>query len=533
MRRFLLSNYSLEPIKRSSNLLTLPRTPKLNNELPDVVVLKIGGEVATDYADQLVEQIETLRSISVRPVLVHGAGPQLNRRLSDAGIEPEYVDGMRVTDEDTLKIAREVFNETNELLTSKIPNSKGVVSGVFKSELLDFETWKHVGDVKRVDTTEIENIIRSDRIPVVTCMGENEDGSEFLNINADVAAVEMSRNLDDASKLVFVSAAGGLKDARTNEIIDTIDLSTEFESYMAMDWVKYGTRLKLKQFQQLLSSSSAKVDEIFVTSPDKIVQSTRSTMRDNDEDEEYSLKFTQSPGTVVYRSFEPSEGNVEQQQQQQQDQPKTYRVGLLGARGYVGRELLQLLDMHSNFNVEVCVSRSLNDVPVTSMLPDAKNIRHVKFTSAGSDDPKKLKELYGNQVDVWVLAMPNNVAEPFVKELQSESQLLIDLSADYRFDDTWTYGLPERQGGRDKIRGAKLVSNPGCYATGAQVALMPLADSNLLQQAQVFGVSGYSGAGTSPSDKNDVKYLTDNIVPYVSLFLFCMFLSFMTYCLII
>jgi len=193
---------------------------------------------------------------------------------------------------------------------------------------------------------------------------------------------------------------------------------------------------------------------------------------------------------------------------------------------------LKLLDTHPNFDVEVCVSRSLNDVPVTTMLPDAKCIRDVKFTSKGSDDPKVLRELYGDSVDVWVcllslscsltlkhqhtrtqvLAMPNNVAEPFVKELQHTSKLLIDLSADYRFDKTWTYGLPERRGERDKILGAKLVSNPGCYATGAQIALMPLADMGVLKTAQIFGVSGYSGAGTNPSDKNDLKYLTDNIV---------------------
>ena len=68
--------------------------------------------------------------------------------------------------------------------------------------------------------------------------------------------------------------------------------------------------------------------------------------------------------------------------------------------------------------------------------------------------------------------MPNNVAEPFVKELEDSSKLLIDLSADYRFDKTWTYGLPERKGEREKILGAKLVSNPGCYATGTNVLFL-------------------------------------------------------------
>ena len=111
-------------------------------------------------------------------MIVHGAGPQLNNRLK----HPEYVDGMRVTDEHTLRVAREVFNETNDALSVAIEGGVGVKSGVFKSELLDFETWKHVGDVKRVDTTEISEILLRGGVPVITCMGETEDGSEFLNI---------------------------------------------------------------------------------------------------------------------------------------------------------------------------------------------------------------------------------------------------------------------------------------------------------------------------------------------------------------
>ena len=121
-----------------------------------------------------------------------------------------------------------------------------------------------------------------------------------------------------------------------------------------------------------------------------------STMEDtSDSDEEYVLKWKDSPGTVVYRSGSSTVLPNEKEE-------PTFKVGLLGARGYVGRELLKLLDTHPNFKVEVCVSRSLNDVPVTTMLPDAKCIRDVKFTSKGSDDPKVLKEFYGDSVDVWV-----------------------------------------------------------------------------------------------------------------------------------
>jgi hypothetical protein len=243
-------------------------------------------------------------------------------------------------------------------------------------------------------------------------MGETLDGSEYLNINADVAAVQMSRHLSDVGKLIFVSAAGGLKD-EDGMIIDSIDLSSEYDRYMGMDWVKYGTRLKLKQFHRLLQDTTV-LNEIFVTNPGGIVQSVMSTMEDtSDSDEDYVLKWKDSPGTVVYRSGSPLK--------ERKEGPR-FKVGLLGtccvfissfllrhqrsptpgARGYVGRELLKLLDTHPNFDVEVCVSRSLNDVPVTTMLPDAKCIRDVKFTSKGSDDPKVLRELYGDSVDVWV-----------------------------------------------------------------------------------------------------------------------------------
>ena len=81
------------------------------------------------------------------------------------------------------------------------------------------------------------------------------------------------------------------------------------------------------------------------------------------------------------------------------------------------------------------------------------------------------------------------------------------------------YGLPERPGARSKLEGTKLISNPGCYATGGQVGLMPLfqGDSPLGDPdvaPYIFGVSGYSGAGTTPSPKNDPVCLKDNLLPY-------------------
>jgi hypothetical protein len=113
-------------------------------------------------------------------------------------------------------------------------------------------------------------------------------------------------------------------------------------------------------------------------------------------------------------------------------------------------------------------------------------------------------------VDVVVLALPNGHA-PAYAALARPDVVVIDLSADHRFDPAWVYGLPERT--RDRVANARRIANPGCYATGIQLGLGPLLP-HLAGPPHVFGVSGYSGAGTTPSPRNDPARLHDNMLPY-------------------
>jgi N-acetyl-gamma-glutamyl-phosphate reductase len=115
--------------------------------------------------------------------------------------------------------------------------------------------------------------------------------------------------------------------------------------------------------------------------------------------------------------------------------------------------------------------------------------------------------------DAWVLALPNGLAAHWVGAIRAgfPDSVIVDLSADYRFDPDWTYGLPERF--RAQIRDARMVANPGCYATGSQLGLLPLVD-RLVSAPVIFGVSGYSGAGKTPSSRNDPDLLRDNLIPY-------------------
>ncbi len=183
----------------------------------------------------------------------------------------------------------------------------------------------------------------------------------------------------------------------------------------------------------------------------------------------------------------------------------TISLGLVGARGHVGAELIRLVAAHPRFEFAFVSSRERAGQRLAEHEPAyAGDLRYVNLDAEAAA---------GQGADALVLALPNGMAAPFVAALdaQAPDTVVVDLSADYRFDDRWHYGLPEFT--RARAAGMRRISNPGCYATAMQVAVAPMADA-LDGPVQCFGVSGYSGAGTSPSDKNDPDKLHDNLMPY-------------------
>lgn len=182
------------------------------------------------------------------------------------------------------------------------------------------------------------------------------------------------------------------------------------------------------------------------------------------------------------------------------------RVGLVGARGYTGAELLKLIAAHPQLELAFISSRERLGQSV-----DGFDLRYVDH------DPQALAAI---PVDAVLLAVPNGKAAMYAEAFSAAqpNAVIVDLSADHRFDERWVYGLPEHH--REALRGALLISNPGCYATAMQLALVPLARAGWLDASfppQCFGVSGYSGAGTTPSDKNNLELLRDNLMPYASI----------------
>jgi N-acetyl-gamma-glutamyl-phosphate reductase len=180
---------------------------------------------------------------------------------------------------------------------------------------------------------------------------------------------------------------------------------------------------------------------------------------------------------------------------------KALTLGLFGARGSVGRELVALLRRHRTIELTAAWSGSLAGEAVEG----AGQLVY---------ETPDLDALRDAAPDIVALAMPNGRAAEAVHALEDSAHpptLVIDISADYRFDPSWVYGLTECN--RDRIAGAGRIANPGCYATAMGLTLTPLRD-RLSGTPHCFGVSGYSGAGSTPCDRNDAARLAGGVLPY-------------------
>ncbi|HET6784082.1 MAG TPA: N-acetyl-gamma-glutamyl-phosphate reductase [Pseudoxanthomonas sp.] len=180
-------------------------------------------------------------------------------------------------------------------------------------------------------------------------------------------------------------------------------------------------------------------------------------------------------------------------------------VGLVGARGHTGAELIRLIARHPRLELAFVSSRELAGQLVSEHIDGFAG--ELRYENLGHE------QVAARGADAVILALPNGKAGDIVATLEAQAPdtVIVDLSADYRFNEDWYYGLPELT--RANYAGQKRISNPGCYATAMQLAIAPLLD-RLAGPPQCFGVSGYSGAGTTPSDKNDTGKLRDNLMPY-------------------
>ena len=200
-------------------------------------------------------------------------------------------------------------------------------------------------------------------------------------------------------------------------------------------------------------------------------------------------------------------------------------VAVLGATGLTGGELLRLLLQHPRVNEVHALSRKESGRPLHAVHP---SLRHLTPATFSTLSPREAAE----RSDVIFFALPHTQSQAFVAELiDLDDKLLIDLSADFRLRDReayqrhyaphacfelverFVYGLPELD--RETIRTARRIANPGCFATAAELLLLPLAQAGMLRDTwPIFAITGSSGSGKTPKASTHHPFRDGNLFAY-------------------
>jgi N-acetyl-gamma-glutamyl-phosphate reductase len=188
------------------------------------------------------------------------------------------------------------------------------------------------------------------------------------------------------------------------------------------------------------------------------------------------------------------------------------KAGIIGGAGYTGGELIRLLIRHPDIAVSFIHSRSNAGKPVYTVHQDLYGDTDLKFTNKLSND-----------IDVLFLCLGHGEAKKFLSETSIPKKTkIIDLTNDFRLiknsksgDRSFVYGLPELN--KKKIKAAGNIANPGCFATGVQLGLLPLAKAGLLKEIYTTGITGSTGAGQALTQTSHFSWRANNIQAYKTL----------------
>ena len=184
-------------------------------------------------------------------------------------------------------------------------------------------------------------------------------------------------------------------------------------------------------------------------------------------------------------------------------------VGIIGANGYTGSELVRLLAFHPNVELRLLYSRSNAGIKISDLYPDLESVCDLVLENTL------------RPVDILFLCLPHTESAKWLAKRPADTDvLIIDLGNDFRLsgyfgDREFIYGLPEIN--FSKINQANSIANPGCFATAIQLGLLPLAKENLLKEVYTTGITGSTGAGQSLQPTTHFTWRNDNISAYKTL----------------
>ncbi len=206
-----------EVLQKASVLIeALPYIQRFNRK---IIVVKYGGSAMVDDSlkRSVIEDVTLLKLVGFKPIIVHGGGKEISRWVEKSGMEPRFINGLRVTDEPTMEIAEMVLNKVNKSLVQLVEQLgvlavgvSGKDGGMLKVEkkYADGEDIGYVGDIKEVNPKILYDLLEKDFLPIVAPIGL-DDAYNTYNINADDAACAIARAVS-AEKLAFLTDIEGV-----------------------------------------------------------------------------------------------------------------------------------------------------------------------------------------------------------------------------------------------------------------------------------------------------------------------------------
>lgn len=208
----------------------LPFIQRFQNK---IVVVKYGGAAMKDKTlmDGVIKDLVLLSCVGLRPVLVHGGGPEINSWLNRLGIQPQFKDGLRVTDAPTMEVVEMVLvGKVNKSLVSLINRAGGTAIGMCGKDgrLITARPagggLGFVGEITAINSSVLQGILRDGNIPVIASVAADADGQAY-NINADTAAGEIAASLGAEKVILMTDVAGVLRDKdRPDTLVKEVDI---------------------------------------------------------------------------------------------------------------------------------------------------------------------------------------------------------------------------------------------------------------------------------------------------------------------
>ncbi|MDQ2085408.1 acetylglutamate kinase [Herbivorax sp. ANBcel31] len=215
---------SMETIIKKAEIL-IEALPYIQKLFGKTVVIKYGGNamINEELKNSVIEDITLLKYIGMNPVVIHGGGPDITNALNKFNIKSEFINGLRVTDKETMETAQMVLvGKTNKEIVSLLNQMGGKAIGLsgIDGKLIECEKYKtsvkgeevdlgYVGKIKKINSKLIELVAKDEYIPIVAPIGVGENGESY-NINADTVAGEIAASLK-AEKLMLLTDVEGVK----------------------------------------------------------------------------------------------------------------------------------------------------------------------------------------------------------------------------------------------------------------------------------------------------------------------------------